>query len=254
MAKDTNKRKHCWLVWNLANIISSTRFLAPINFFVIDIFWEGWDIKAKLICYLALFATDFIDGLVARGLGNTNNIGKFIDPTADKVLQLSGLIFLLTSVPLEDWIVIPVLGGEIPIFLISVYGIYMIVKKEIQKNKLITKAYKEYRTEAKEKKSRGEKAVEELGEFWYAVKNFPSKIYSEVKGEIIREIKISAFGKIKMFAYFSGVTLLILHTVRPNNYFWQGYVAMFSVGFAFCLLSYIEYYQKTLSSSTGKNN
>jgi len=239
-----DRNGHSRFIWNLANIISSTRFLAPVNFFVIDLFWAEWDIQAKLICYLALFLTDFTDGLVARWTGNTEGIGKLIDPVVDKVMQLSGLIFLLVNVPLESWIVIPILGGEIPLVLFSIYGIYMIVKREIRGNEIIRPAYKKYRKEAKERKKKGEGAVEEFGEFWYAVKYFPSKIYLGIKDKIIKEIKISAWGKMKMFAYFSGVFLLILYVIKQNDYFWQGYVAMFSVGFGFCLLSYREYYQK----------
>jgi len=239
-----NRNGHSWFIWNLANIISSLRFLAPINFFVIDLFLPRWDIKVKLICYLFLFLTDFIDGPIARLTGNTKGIGKFIDPVADKALHLPGLVFFLISVPLEDWIVIPVLGGEIPIVLLSLYGIYIIVKKEIRENKIIIKAYKDYRLKAREKKARGEKATEELGKFRHAVKYFPSEIYLKVREKIISETKVSIFGKIKMFNYFAGVACLVLHTMQPVRLLWWGYVIMFFVGFGFCLLSYGEYYQK----------
>ena len=241
---NTGGKRRGWLVRNAANMISSLRFLAPVNFFVIDIFWAGWDTKAKLICYLVLFSMDFVDGMVARWLNSADGAGKFIDPVADKVLQLSGLIFLLLNVPLEDWIILPLLGGEIPIIILSVYGIYMSVKKEIRDNRIITKAFREYRRKAREKKERGETAAEELGKFRYAIKNFPSEIYFKVKGEILGEVKISAFGKIKMFCYFVGVAILVVHNIRPNTLFWRGYVVMFIVGFGFCLLSYREYYQK----------
>ena len=80
------RKRRTWLVRNAANMISSLRFLAPVNFFVIDIFWAGWDTKAKLICYLVLFSTDFVDGMMARWLNSANGAGKFIDPVADKVL------------------------------------------------------------------------------------------------------------------------------------------------------------------------
>ncbi len=239
-----NDRKgYSWLVWNLPNLLSFSRFLAPINFFVVDIFWGGWELKEKLIVYAILFLTDFMDGTIARWIGNNNGIGKLIDPVADKVMQLSGLAFLLVNVPLENWIVIPVLGGEIPILFFSLYGVYMIIKSEVKENKIITSAFKKYREEAREKKNKGEKAVEELGEFWHAVKYFPREIYLKVRERIIKEIKISAFGKMKMFAYFFGVVALIFHTIYGYR-LWQGYVILFSVGFVFCLLSYKEYYQK----------
>jgi len=239
-----DRNGHSWFIWNLANIISLTRLLTPINFFVIDLFWSWWDIKLKLIVFLLISLTDCIDGWLAKHIKNTEGIGKLIDPVADKVHQLSVLVFILTGVLLEKWIGILVMAGEIPLVFISIYGIYTIVKKEIRKNKIITEAYKEYRAEAKKKKIEGEKAVEELGEFWYAIKNFPSKIYLGVKDKIIKEIKVSPWGKMKMVAYFIAVAFLVSYTVYPMKPFWWGYVVMFSAGFLLCLASYPEYYQK----------
>lgn len=45
-----------------------------------------------LIFYVFLFATDALDGAIARWLGNITSIGKALDPLADKILVLPVLI------------------------------------------------------------------------------------------------------------------------------------------------------------------
>lgn len=48
-----------------------------------------------LILFLALAATDFVDGWVARKFNLVTALGKFLDPLADKVLILTTLFYLI---------------------------------------------------------------------------------------------------------------------------------------------------------------
>lgn len=52
--------------------------------FVLWALWEEWDL-ACLLLMLAAAATDWLDGHVARRLGQVSDLGKVLDPLADKV-------------------------------------------------------------------------------------------------------------------------------------------------------------------------
>ena len=51
---------------------------------------------AACVTFSVLCATDFIDGTIARKTHTVSNLGKFLDPIADKVLVSTALIVLLT--------------------------------------------------------------------------------------------------------------------------------------------------------------
>ena len=85
---------------NLPNKITLTRiFMIPvfILFFYLEIagFWPYNYLVAAVVFALAAF-TDALDGHIARSRGLVTNLGKFLDPIADKVLVSTALILLLT--------------------------------------------------------------------------------------------------------------------------------------------------------------
>ena len=88
---------------NLPNKITLSRiFMIPV--FVAVFFLDGVlpEVKGFPIAYAIaalIFAiaacTDFIDGHIARSRGLVTNLGKFLDPIADKVLVSTAMILLL---------------------------------------------------------------------------------------------------------------------------------------------------------------
>ena len=83
---------------NLPNKITLTRiFMIPV--FVAVIFLDGI-LPYNYIIAAAVFAlaacTDFIDGYIARKYKLVTNLGKFLDPIADKVLVSTAMLVLLT--------------------------------------------------------------------------------------------------------------------------------------------------------------
>ena len=70
-----------------------------IPFFVAVFFLDGilpfsYGIAAIIFAIAAM--TDFVDGKIARARGLVTNLGKFLDPIADKVLIATAMVLLLT--------------------------------------------------------------------------------------------------------------------------------------------------------------
>ena len=83
---------------NLPNKISITR-ICMIPVFIIAFFLDGvlpFNYAIAAIIFALAACTDFIDGYIARSRGLVTNLGKFLDPIADKVLVATAMIVLLT--------------------------------------------------------------------------------------------------------------------------------------------------------------
>ena len=83
---------------NLTNKITLTRiFMIPVFvlFFYLDVM-NGWNYLVAAVIFVLAAATDALDGHIARSRGLVTNLGKFLDPIADKVLVSTAFIVLLT--------------------------------------------------------------------------------------------------------------------------------------------------------------
>jgi CDP-diacylglycerol--glycerol-3-phosphate 3-phosphatidyltransferase len=83
---------------NLPNKITLTRiFMIPV---FVAVFYCGilspWCFLASAVVFLGAALTDALDGHIARSRHLVTDLGKFLDPIADKVLVSTALIVLLT--------------------------------------------------------------------------------------------------------------------------------------------------------------
>ena len=82
---------------NLPNRLSILRIiLIPL---MVAVFYMTFIPFNYLICaliFLIASITDFLDGYIARKYNLVTDLGKFLDPIADKILVLSALIIMLT--------------------------------------------------------------------------------------------------------------------------------------------------------------
>ena len=69
-----------------------------------------------LVLFVVASLTDFLDGYIARKYNLITNFGKFMDPLADKILTISGMICLIELGRIPSWIVIIIVARE---FIIS---------------------------------------------------------------------------------------------------------------------------------------
>ncbi len=97
----------------IPNLISLLRiFLMPL--FLYLIFQPERSMKfAALIVFSIASLTDFFDGWSARKLKQESELGKFLDPLADKVLVISTLVaFLLIDYLIPLWMIIVIIGRD----------------------------------------------------------------------------------------------------------------------------------------------
>ncbi|MGB9857282.1 MAG: CDP-diacylglycerol--glycerol-3-phosphate 3-phosphatidyltransferase [Dictyoglomaceae bacterium] len=81
---------------------------------VILLLFGKFNIVAGILFFTAMF-TDYLDGKVARTFNQISNLGKFLDPLADKILVLSILIVFVEKREISPFIPIIILVREFAI-------------------------------------------------------------------------------------------------------------------------------------------
>ena len=98
-----------WLTW--PNGITTLR-LALIPVFVWLLFGTGHRAVAAWLLG-ALGATDWVDGYVARRFDQVSTVGKVLDPTADRVLVMTGVISVAVAGGVPWWFAGATLAREV---------------------------------------------------------------------------------------------------------------------------------------------
>ena len=99
--------------FNLPNSITLLRiFLIPV---FIWLFSEPTPDRAlwSMVVFAGAAMTDFLDGYLARRHGQITNLGKLLDPVADKLLVAAGLILLVQAQRVSVWLAIVMIAREL---------------------------------------------------------------------------------------------------------------------------------------------
>ena len=113
---------------HIPNILSCIR-IALVGVFIYLFFLDyPRNIVWALLTFLLAGATDVIDGYLARKYNWITNLGKILDPFADKLMQCTVLICMLVKKLLPVWLVVPFILKEV---VILVGGFF--VSKKISK-------------------------------------------------------------------------------------------------------------------------
>ncbi len=98
---------------NIPNLLSAIRILAiPIVVILLSSPGRGASFWAALVFSLASL-TDLLDGYIARQQKRETAVGKLLDPLADKLLVLSGMIMLIPLDRIPAWMVVLIIGREV---------------------------------------------------------------------------------------------------------------------------------------------
>ncbi|NNN02139.1 MAG: CDP-alcohol phosphatidyltransferase family protein [Acidimicrobiaceae bacterium] len=104
-----------WRTW--ANLVTVARLaLLPVFFWLLF----ATEHRAEAAWLLALLgATDWIDGFLARRLQQVSKIGKVIDPVADRLLVISGLLAVAGAAGVPWWFAVATLVRELLVSLLT---------------------------------------------------------------------------------------------------------------------------------------
>ena len=90
----------------IPNLLTIGRILL-VPFFVLAFYLPGFygDLTAFALFVIASF-TDFLDGMLARMLGEESKLGELLDPIADKIIVATALILLVMDGTIRQYEVI----------------------------------------------------------------------------------------------------------------------------------------------------
>ena len=90
----------------IPNILTIGRIII-VPFFVLAFYLPGFygDLTAFTLFVIASF-TDFLDGMLARMMGEESKLGELLDPIADKIIVATALILLVMSGTIRHYEVI----------------------------------------------------------------------------------------------------------------------------------------------------
>jgi nicotinamide-nucleotide amidase len=103
---------------NIPNALTASRLAAiPLLMALLLMRFPGHDQVAAAL-FIVFSLTDTLDGQIARRRGTVSDLGKFLDPLADKLFVLSVLIVLVQEGLVAAWVVVVIFSRELLITLL----------------------------------------------------------------------------------------------------------------------------------------
>jgi CDP-diacylglycerol--glycerol-3-phosphate 3-phosphatidyltransferase len=110
------------------NLLTLLRIAAaPAVFFIVLQGWDDlWMRALALGLFVAAAITDGVDGKLARSRNLISNLGKLLDPIADKLLIGAALLALALVAALEWWFVLAIIAREL---IVTGYRLWILRRK-----------------------------------------------------------------------------------------------------------------------------
>ncbi len=97
---------------NLPNKLTVVRIILAPLFLLLTLVEFPCHYLAAGLVFGAAALTDMLDGRIARAQGLITNLGKFLDPLADKMLTTAALLSFLATGHIDVWVLMVVLTRE----------------------------------------------------------------------------------------------------------------------------------------------
>jgi len=82
---------------NVPNLLTLARIIAIPVFVIAYFFWPGRSNEVVVSIFILAAITDWLDGFLARKMGETSPFGAFLDPVADKLMVCTALVLLVAD-------------------------------------------------------------------------------------------------------------------------------------------------------------
>jgi len=106
-------------VFTVPNVISFLRIaLIPVFFLLIV---DPDTTTAGLVLFGIVIATDWVDGTIARRTGHVTELGKVLDPVADRLAIAAGIIALVIRDAFPLWAAVAILARDLVVLLVGAY-------------------------------------------------------------------------------------------------------------------------------------
>ena len=133
-----------------ANKVTIVRiFIIPL--FIVEVLYyyrttQEWHRYAALICFFVASVLDGVDGYIARHYNQRSELGAILDPLADKLLLVSGVVLLslhrssesVEMVAIPIWVTATILSRDV-LMVIGMVLIEMVCGKTIVRPRMLGK-------------------------------------------------------------------------------------------------------------------
>jgi CDP-diacylglycerol--glycerol-3-phosphate 3-phosphatidyltransferase len=190
-------------VMNLPNKLTISR-VVMIPFFILFFYLS---FTAHYFVALAVFGaaslTDFFDGKLARKYNLVTNLGKFLDPIADKVLVLSAFVVFLTkaqifTAELGDWAII-----------VAGCGVAIILAREIIVSGFRMVAANSGKVIAADKVGKYKTATQDLSIVILLLGEGVRELTTNIAGAVINYIGLGLFALAVVLTVISGINYIV---------------------------------------------
>ncbi|WP_243062866.1 CDP-alcohol phosphatidyltransferase family protein [Humibacter sp. RRB41] len=104
-------------VFTIPNCLSFFRLaLVPIFLWFVIVGWDAW----ALVVLIVASVTDFLDGYLARRLGQVSRLGQLLDPAADRLYIFAALIGLAWRDLLPWWLVAVIIARDVMLLVLGI--------------------------------------------------------------------------------------------------------------------------------------